>query len=380
MACQLLTSDSRPHALYVSTKLSAVKVLIVKRYSSGSMLEDPAMFTLRKSAPGLLERLLNGFSQPPVELVYTSQPNWPFGSILSREFNANRPLRLSVLDSSFNPPTRAHLALANARRPHAEQLKDDRPGLQEGNDYDAKLLLLSVKNADKKLKPGDATYLQRLEMMALLTKHMSPASTAVTAGGAPSFAATANVAIAITDEPTFVGKSEVLLAFLRQKLLSLPASPTAIELTFLIGQDTLERLFSSRYYSSDTVMTKALHKFFTPAPEGDNSRLVSATRALMPGTSSDEHTTANSKASHLVQHYLSLGRLTIIDIGEEESTYSSSAVRNAIALEGCAPKDPEARQTWRNFVTTEVADYIIQEKLFTNKSMTTNTGFLASQS
>ena len=338
------------------------------------MLEDPAMFIVRKSASGLLERLLNGLSQPPMELVYASQTNWPFGSMAAQEFNANRPLRLSVLDSSFNPPTRAHLALANARRPQERPLKDDQPGLQEGNNYDAKLLLLSVKNADKKLKPGDATYLQRLEMMALLTKHMSPTSTAVTTGGAPSPAATANVAIAITDESTFVGKSEVLLAFLRQKLLSLSASPKDIELTFLVGQDTLERLFSSRYYSSDAVMTKALHRFLSPAPEGDNSRLVSATRA--PGTSSNEHKSAIT--SYLVHQYLSSGRLTIVDIGEEESTYSSSAVRNAIALEEYAPRDPEARQTWRNLVTTEVADYIVQEKLFTNKSVTT--GFPALQS
>ena len=177
------------------------------------------------------------------------------------------------------------------------------------------------------------------------------------------------MAIAITDEPTFVGKSKVLLDFLRQKFLSLPASPKDIEPTFLVGQDTLERFFSSRYYSSDAVMTKALHQFLSPAPEGDNSRLVSATR--VPGTSSDEHKTA--KTPDLVQQYLSLGRLTIVDIGEKESTYISSAVRTAIALEEYVPRDPEARQTWRNFVTTEVADYTVQEKLFTDKSMTSTT-------
>jgi nicotinamide-nucleotide adenylyltransferase len=69
------------------------------------------------------------------------------------------------LDSSFNPPTLAHLALAKAPAPPPRsggaigEIKDESSG------YDAHLLLLSIRNADKPLKPGDATHLQRLEMM-----------------------------------------------------------------------------------------------------------------------------------------------------------------------------------------------------------------------
>lgn len=67
-----------------------------------------------------------------------------------------------MLDSSFNPPTRAHIAM----------LKAPMPSSFGARAYDAKLLLLSVRNVDKSLKDGDATYLQRLEMLELLAKEL----------------------------------------------------------------------------------------------------------------------------------------------------------------------------------------------------------------
>jgi nicotinamide-nucleotide adenylyltransferase len=206
------------------------------------------MLSVRKIAPRLLQCLQNSSSYLPVELVYESHPDWPLGFSNTQ---ARTPIRISVFDSSFNPPTLAHLALANTHLP-SEWAKNGNAAPQEGIDYDAKLLLLSVKNADKVPKPGDASYSQRLEMMALLTQRM----------------ASTNVAIAITNEPTFVRKSEALLAFLKQKFTSSPIRPfPTIELTFLVGSDTLERLFSPRYYLSETNMRASLQKFLSQLKE-----------------------------------------------------------------------------------------------------------------
>ncbi|SJL09787.1 uncharacterized protein ARMOST_13168 [Armillaria ostoyae] len=98
--------------------------------------------------------------------------------------------KVLILDSSFNPPTLAHLALARC-----------------GNDYDARILMLSTTNADKKLAPGDATLAQRQSMMALLGFH-----------------------IAVIDEPTFVGKARRLHA-------EMPSASW----NFVMGWDTVER-------------------------------------------------------------------------------------------------------------------------------------------
>ena len=299
------------------------------------------MLGVRKIAPRLLQCLLNSSSYPRTELVYESHPDWPLG--LSK--TTRKSWRISVLDSSFNPPTLAHLALANTHFP-SEWAKEANAESQECIDYDSKLLLLSVKNADKVLKPGDASYLQRLEMMSLLTQRMS----------------TTNVAIAITNEPTFVGKSEALLAFLKQKLASSSTQPLpTFELTFVVGLDTLNRLFSPHYYPSEANMRASLQKFLSSTPDGDNSRIVCASRKFIPITS--QSTMETQKPSALANHYFDSGRIAIVDIGEELSTYSSSDVRSAISQDGPTPGD-ETKSLWHNCVTTEIAKYIIEEQLY----------------
>lgn len=151
-------------------------------------------------------------------LVYTSHERWPLSQTHSLP---KSPVRISVLDSSFNPPTLAHLALANAPNPCSPE-----------SDYDAKLLLLSVKNADKLLQEGDATLSQRAEMMSLLATrihHNNPNSPP-------------NVAVGLVNEPTFIAKSSTLHGFLDGRLTELTSNqslPMSAQLTFLMG--------SSRY-------------------------------------------------------------------------------------------------------------------------------------
>ncbi|KAJ1307300.1 hypothetical protein OPQ81_001410 [Rhizoctonia solani] len=146
-----------------------------------------------------ITRLLSGQSR--FELVYRPSASWPSGS------------QISVLDSSFNPPTKAHVALAS-----------------QPTGPDVRLLLFSVSNADKAPKGGDATSEQRLEMMVALAKGL---------GG--------DVGVGAVNEPTFVGKSTIL-----RECLGTATEPG--ELTFLMGWDTIIRFFAPRYYPSPQAM------------------------------------------------------------------------------------------------------------------------------
>ncbi|KAJ7170933.1 hypothetical protein C8R43DRAFT_981610 [Mycena crocata] len=284
----------------------------------------------RTSANALLNSVQRGLS--PIELVYVPHEKWPLPRSRSP---VQRPLQISILDSSFNPPTLAHLALANAPRP---AIGDDPSG-----SYDAKVYLLSVRNADKSIKSTDASYIQRLEMMLLL--------------GQDSGVNSNQVAIAIIDEPTFVGKSSKLLAFLELRLSGLGFTPPRPQLTFLLGFDTLERVFAPRYYGASPTdpdaeahMFSSLHKFFSA--EHDNARVVCARR--VPASAEEATTLA------LADRFLSKQRVVLTDIGETEQTYSSTAVRNAIGR-----RDDHS---WKNMVSPGVKEYIVKERLYTDPS------------
>ena len=311
-----------------------------------------AMSTIRKSAPLLLQRLQQGISAAPVELIYTPHSRWPLPQTIQQ--HPNRSLRISILDSSFNPPTLAHLALANSPRPSLRDDDEQNSETQDTCGYDAKLLLLSVKNVDKSLKAGDATYQQRLEMMLLLSKD-------VIASPSPEHEA-ANVAIAITDKPTFVGKSSALLDFLQRRL----TTPLPLELTFIVGLDTLERLFSPRYYTSETDMMASLRQFLSAAPRGDNSRIVCAKRVLSPAEATQTIESPEDISSlALAKEFRESDRIVFIDIGNIVNRYSSSAIRSAIGRFGLGQTIDQVGG-WKSMVTKEIADYIVEQRLYVN--------------
>ena len=129
-----------------------------------------------------------------------------------RNQKADQPplVRVAVLDSSFNPPTRAHLALALLATPDT---------------CDSTLLLLSVRNADKQLKSGDAPHIERLEMMSHFADDLArvqieanwypiptcaPVSPSSSEPQPPAQNLWPVVVTAAIDEPTFVGKSTIL--------------------------------------------------------------------------------------------------------------------------------------------------------------------------
>ncbi|GJE85571.1 nucleotidylyl transferase [Phanerochaete sordida] len=324
---------------------------------------------------GLIHRVKQGLSA--VELVHVPHDRWPLPAHAAQPAPQPEPLHIAVLDSSFNPPTLAHLALAlvpaSVRAPPTDVSGAPRALPALG----ARLLLLSVRNADKSLKAHDATYAQRLAMMVRLAQDVAaPRAQQVLADAQPGTHAAQsalddpNVAVAIIDEPTFVGKSQVLHEWLQTRLAALGSGQAAQhapqeqprgslsppvpkpELDFLVGIDTLERIIAARYYGdSEDSMRQSLRQFLSA--EGDGSRLVCA-RRITPGSaeSPEDRERRVAKASC---KYIEPERVTMIDIGEVVESYSSSEVREKIS---------QLDTAWTRMVPPSIADYIRSEHLY----------------
>ncbi|CAG8545375.1 4858_t:CDS:1, partial [Paraglomus occultum] len=181
------------------------------------------------------------------------------------------PFKIAILDSSFNPPTKAHVQLLlNSLTTSLYAPFTNEPVKVE---FDACLLLYSTKNADKVLKEHDAGPVDRVLMMENVAEYLNEiAKGRVTKEKASAdesnssvdyklaesrddisnnemsstandakFHSIQNIAVGITNSSRFTDKSRALLSY------CYPAfSPC---LYFILGFDTLIRLFSPRYYT-----------------------------------------------------------------------------------------------------------------------------------
>ncbi|KAB5594899.1 Cytidylyltransferase [Ceratobasidium theobromae] len=209
------------------------------------------------------------------------------------ETTGNEPLNVTILDSSFNPPTIAHAALASASRvePALAHLVAS-----------PRLLLLSLTNPDKILKAGDATPAQRLEMMAILADELA---TGANAG---------SIAVGVTNAPTFVEKSVIL----REQFETMNQGQK-VQLTFLMGWDTIVRVFASRYYSSSEAMIEQLGKFFGP----DGSTVLCARRGELDDASQE----TEFLNLPYVAPFFNQGKIALVDLDRSVRNISSSGVR-----------------------------------------------------
>ncbi|KAK9376908.1 uncharacterized protein V1513DRAFT_374790 [Lipomyces chichibuensis] len=143
---------------------------------------------------------------------------------------------LIVFDSSFNPPTIAHLELIN--RTIANPAFVPRSATAEAN----VLLLLAVQNADKPTAP--APLADRLSMMQQFSLEIGRA--------ADCRISKVNIAVGITKYPRFVDKAEAVFHMF----------PGVEEQVYLTGYDTLIRLLDAKYYPCQTLQY-ALGDFMT---------------------------------------------------------------------------------------------------------------------
>jgi len=226
-------------------------------------------------------------------------------------------LSITVLDSSFNPPHRAHLFLATLCQTPA-------PGRTTAN-----LLLFSLTNVEKVPSPSDPSLAQRMHLITLLLPHL------------PS-----NTAVGLLNDPTFAGKSKTIHAYLSTNFPDRPKP----ELRFVIGADTLTRFFADRYYTKTPGgMDAAMRTFF----EDEGCTLISARRGGDEEKRNEEELMKNEWARNMVEK----GKVIIAGTGLEDRVgISSTKVRNAV-------KDNNW-ETVDALVVPEIAKYIRESGLY----------------
>lgn len=215
---------------------------------SPPMLDMQALQTLRSQYSQALKDF--AASQSAFKVLQTIPATSPPSST---------PIRtLFVLDSSFNPPSKAHSSLVKtALKPSDPIPHTVSPRV---------LLLLATVNADKKPKPAD--FEDRLVMMTLMAEdlrssfsHASSAQSTSTSTSTPS-PATPTIDIGITKEPYFIDKA----ASIDDSNVYTSASPNPedeVEQIHLTGFDTLIRIFTPKYYPNHDPPLSALAPFLT---------------------------------------------------------------------------------------------------------------------
>ncbi|KAI9930887.1 hypothetical protein MW887_010538 [Aspergillus wentii] len=145
----------------------------------------------------------------------------------STEAQPPPPDVLYVLDSSYNPPTHAHLRIASSAL------------LENSSRLPRLLLLLATQNADKPPKP--ALFEDRLIMMELFARDLlSYMKTTAPSQPAPQ------IDIGVTKMPYFIGKAA--------EIDSAGVYPKSLEQVHLTGYDTLIRIFDTKYYPPEQTL------------------------------------------------------------------------------------------------------------------------------
>ncbi|PGH07855.1 hypothetical protein GX51_01565 [Blastomyces parvus] len=250
---------------------------------------------------------------------------------------AGRPAKLYVLDSSFNPPTRAHLNIAKS-------------ALLQHKDTAAVrlLLLLATQNADKPSKP--ASFEDRLVMMRIFSDDIRAALTEARAsdnndqGGQQSAPI---VDIGVTKLPYFIDKAAAI-----STSDFYPGSPEQILLT---GYDTLIRIFDTKYYPPEHTL-QPLSRFFS-----QHRLRVTVREDSEWGRREDQELFLQTLAQGAREHDGGkrewAERIELVEGAKPgEEAVSSTNARNA-----AMNNDVNALQ---RFVTPDVCDWVISQSLY----------------
>ena len=207
--------------------------------------------------------------------------------------DAGGPLasRVAVLPASFNPPTLAHLELLGEAR--------------EVEGIASAACLLTTRNVDKDL--FGASLEDRLGMLLALAD--------------PAIAVLVSNAARIADQGA-----------------ALEAAFPGVAFDFVVGYDTLIRIFDERYYDD-------MHQ--TLAPFFERHRVIAANRGRHDVEAVEAYLATHPGASRY-RH-----RMVVAAVREESASMSSSLVRRHLAMDGDSPHLP-----------AEVAEYIRTHGLY----------------
>ncbi|GAA97771.1 uncharacterized protein L969DRAFT_42808 [Mixia osmundae IAM 14324] len=283
------------------------------RSSSGlNLSSEPAI--IRAKAEQVQAALNDTTGAARSEIIWTSHATWP-------HIDAVEAQELIVLDSSFNPPHRAHLAMLREARTRATKAT-------------AYLVLVSTKNADKKPQPGDPTLKQKLEMMIRLCH---------------AFGDRDPIAVGCLAAPTFAEKAGLIDQCL-ERLHSARLRPRQI---YLLGFDTLARFFALRYYDESVdEIGKAMQAYFDLL----GARIICARR----GNSEPDQEERDLLSKHYVKRWTEKPDQPVAIINFSDRSVvgiSSTEIRKAV-------KDKQSRSHLSTMLTEEVFDYILAEGLY----------------
>ncbi|OJD23403.1 hypothetical protein ACJ73_05238 [Blastomyces percursus] len=250
---------------------------------------------------------------------------------------AGRPAKLYVLDSSFNPPTRAHLNIAKSALLQHEDTTEVRL-----------LLLLATQNADKPSKP--ASFDDRLVMMRVFAEDIQAALTQASisnnnAAGGQQNAPT--IDIGVTKLPYFVDKATAI-----STSNFYPGSPEQILLT---GYDTLVRILDTKYYPPKHTL-QPLSTFFC-----QHRLRVTFREDSEWGRREDQELVLQTLAQGAREHDGGkrewAERIELVEGAKPgEEAVSSTKARNA-----AMNNDVNAL---KRFVTPDVCDWVISQRLY----------------
>ncbi|CEP15045.1 hypothetical protein [Parasitella parasitica] len=166
----------------------------------------------------LIQSILKANDTKDFYPIFTPSNPWP------TEASEQETCRLLVLDSSFNPPTKAHA-----------QLLQTSLASYPSNFFNGSLLLFSTNNVDKSLTGASA--LQRAQMMEIMARNF------------------ADTAVGFTPHGRFMDKAKYIHSWFAERYNG------QLELYFIVGFDTMTRLLDPKYYNGMAVQ-EALAPFF----------------------------------------------------------------------------------------------------------------------
>ncbi|KAM0787953.1 hypothetical protein ACM66B_006157 [Microbotryomycetes sp. NB124-2] len=224
-------------------------------------------------------------SSSSFRLVYKPHARWPLPSRAKQSqsssatsTSSNQFVRICVLDSSFNPPSSAHLALIKHSPWPSTSDGHNRADAADSTlqECDARLLILSTNNADK----GQASHNDvsvRLEMMQAVARQLNDDDDNDETTSLP-LSNSLNVAVACTDASTFAAKSHILKKYLSD-MSHVKEAGLEIRMLFPLGWDTVTRFFAPRYYADpERPIERVMDEFFNK----DGSSLACARRGNVP--------------------------------------------------------------------------------------------------
>ncbi|CAO3645273.1 unnamed protein product [Cunninghamella blakesleeana] len=235
----------------------------------------------------------------------------------------NNSCRFLILDSSFNPPTKAHSSLLTHTLASYPK-----------NYFNASILLFSINNADKKLT--GASILQRAQMMEILARQWDETDNPVYVG--------------LTTHGKFIDKSTAIQKWYQQLKINdndNNDNNRQLELHFILGYDTITRFMDVKYYTPLKV-EDALKPFF------ETCYLICCDR---PGfNKEDDHDGKAFWNLPQVQYYIDKIKQLPSIPDESISTLSSTLARTLIANQKYSELN--------NVLDKEIIRYLLEEKIY----------------